>query len=65
MIFNDTLLCRFVGCNGGKQGWNKTEEILGKFGLHPSNHVTRIELERVILFWILSPAQGMQRKTVP
>ncbi len=46
-------LCRFVGCNGGKQGWNKTEEILGKLGLHPSNHVIRIELESVILFLIL------------
>ncbi len=57
MIFNDTLLCRFVGCNGGKQGWNKTEEILGEFSLHPSSY---IEGEMpLVLFWILFLGQGV------
>ncbi len=57
MIFNDTLLCRFVGCDGGKQGWNKTEEILGEFSLHPSSN---LEGEMpLVLFWILFLGQGV------
>jgi hypothetical protein len=57
MIFTDILLCRFVGCNGGKQGWNKTEEILGELSLHPSSY---LEGEMpLVLFWILFLGQGV------